>query len=342
MDNITILIKSLLLAPTPSEISRVKTQIQSAIGNININTNSTGKGIKLLNAKEIEAEINTINNSLTRLKVNKDKVFADSSVNKEVTKLKELENQYRKGEITLKQYRAQMDNVRTASAKMSGTLQNVNKDGYSFIQMLTLAGKKILIWGISTQLVYGTLQAIRKGLTTLKDLDTLMVDIAKVTNFTAAAMDNLKKSSFEAGSAFGRTAQDYLKSIAEFSRAGYEERSAGLAKIALLSQNVGELTAEQANQFLLATDAAYKYKGSVGELTKVLDGINEIDNKFATSIQKVSEGVTVAGSISANASVDIAELSSAIGTMTSITQRSGNEAGRAFRSILMNIRQIKG
>jgi len=176
----------------------------------------------------------------------------------------------------------------------------------------------------------------------LKELDGLMVNIAKVTNLSAESMENLKNSAFEASNAFGRTAQDYLKSIGEFSRAGYEGKSADLAKISLLSQNVGELTAEQANSFLLATDAAYKYKGSQEALMGVLDGVNTIDNKFATSIQKVSEGITVAGSIASNASVGVNELASAVGVMTAVTQRSGNEAGRAFRSILMNIRQIKG
>ena len=177
---------------------------------------------------------------------------------------------------------------------------------------------------------------------TLKELDGLMVNIAKVTNMSAEAMNNLKNSAFEASNAFGRTAQDYLKSIGEFSRAGYEGKAEDLAKVSLLSQNVGELTAEQANGFLLATDAAYKYKGSQEELMKVLDGVNTIDNKFATSIQKVSEGITVAGSIASNASVGVNELASAVGVMTAVTQRSGNEAGRAFRGILMNIRQIKG
>ena len=190
--------------------------------------------------------------------------------------------------------------------------------------------------------MYAPLRSLQAGLTTLKELDGLMVNIAKVTNLSAEAMDNLKNSAFEASNAFGRTAQDYLKSIGEFSRAGYEGKSADLAKISLLSQNVGELTAEQANSFLLATDAAYKYKGSQEELMKVLDGVNTIDNKFATSIQKVSEGITVAGSISSNASVGVNELASAVGVMTAVTQRSGNEAGRAFRGILMNIRQVKG
>ena len=68
-----------------------------------------------------------------------------------------------------------------------------------------------------------------------------MVNIAKVTNLSAEAMENLKNRSFEAADAFGRTAQDYLKSVGEFSRAGYEGQSEDLAKISLLSQNVGEI-----------------------------------------------------------------------------------------------------
>jgi FtsZ-binding cell division protein ZapB len=216
------------------------------------------------------------------------------------------------------------------------------KESDTWMKTLTKDFGKMLAWGVVGTAIYGTIRQIKLGLKTLQELDTLMVDIAKVTNLTADAMERLVKGSFDAASSYGRTAQDYLKAVAEFSRAGYEDQAKGLSEISLLAQNVGELTAEQANAFLIATDAAYKYSGSQSELTRVLDGVNQIDNKFATSIQKVSEGITVAGSIAANAGVDINELSAAVGTMTAISQRSGNEAGRAFRSILMNIRQIKG
>jgi TP901 family phage tail tape measure protein len=216
------------------------------------------------------------------------------------------------------------------------------KESDTFMKTLVKDFGKMVAWSIVGTALFGTIRQIKQGLDTLKELDTLMVDIAKVTNLSADAMERLVKGSFDASSSYGRTAQDYLKGVAEFSRAGYEELAKGLSEVSLLAQNVGELTAEQANEFLLATDAAYKYGGSQKELTKVLDGVNEIDNKFATSIQKVSEGITVAGSIAANAGVDINELSAAVGTMTAVTQRSGNEAGRAFRSILMNLRQIKG
>ncbi|MDD4157502.1 MAG: phage tail tape measure protein, partial [Candidatus Cloacimonetes bacterium] len=299
-------------------------------------------GTQLINSKDIEIQIQRINNSLARLKVNKDKVFADSRVVSEVAKLKEMENAFRRGEISARQYSLQLDNLRTRVAQVSGQFRNANRDGYTFTQMLTLATKKIAIWGIGTSLIYGSFNQLKMGLQTLKELDSAMVEIAKVTDLTTESLNRLKDASFDSASAYGRTAQDFLASVAEFSRAGYDTMASGLAEMSLLAQNVGELTAEQANAFLLATDAAYKYKGSQEELGRVLDGVNQIDNRFATSIQKISEGMTVAGSIASNAGVQVDELAAAVGTMTAITQRSGNEAGRAFRSILMNIRQIKG
>lgn len=341
MDKIEVLIKSILQAPTDADIDKLKTQLESKLKNVNINTN--GKGIKLLNSTEIDLYQKKMQNAIDRLKIGKDAIFSKSAISGELSQLTSDINKFgTQGGKSTKELALQFDTLKTHVAQISNEFKNVNKDGYSFTEMVNLATKKILIWGVSTQLVYGSLRRISEGLQTLKELDSLMVDIAKVTDLSAEAMDNLKKSSFETASAFGRTAQDYLKATAEFARAGYEDQSQELSKISLLAQNVGELTSEQANQFLLATDAAYKYAGSQYELGRVLDGVNEIDNKFATSIQKVSEGMTVAGSIASNAGVGVNELAAATGTMTAVTQRTGNEAGRAFRSILMNIRQIKG
>lgn len=236
------------------------------------------------------------------------------------------------------EYDSQISKARTL--RKEATLSMEKSDG--FMKTLSKDFGKMVAWSIVGTALFGSLRQLQQGLETLKELDSLMVDIAKVTNLTTEEMIRLKDASFEVSSAFGRTAQDYLGSVAEFSRAGYDKMAEGLAKVSLLAQNVGELTTEQANQFLLATDAAYKYSGSQEKLTQVLDGVNEIDNKFATSIGKVSEGITVAGSIASNAGVDINELSAAIGTMTAVTQKSGNEMGRAFRGMLMNIRQIKG
>jgi len=282
-------------------------------------------------------------NKLSSLQVGRETVFARPEIQTQMNRFTaDLARVGTVGGRSIRELNLQFAQLTTSVRSATAEITRINGAADSFLTTLSKNFVKMMAWGMVATALYAPLRSLQAGLVTLKELDSLMVNIAKVTNLSAEAMENLKNSAFEAADAFGRTAQDYLKSVGEFSRAGYEGQSEDLAKISLLSQNVGELTAEQANSFLLATDAAYKYKGSQEQLMGVLDGVNTIDNKFATSIQKVSEGITVAGSISANASVGVNELASAVGVMTAVTQRSGNEAGRAFRSILMNIRQIKG
>lgn len=282
-------------------------------------------------------------NRLASLQVGKETVFARPEIQAEMNNLISAVAKFGTvGGKSAKELNLQFAQLTTSVRAATNEITRINGAADSFLTTLSKNFVKMIAWAAVATALYAPLRSLQAGLVTLKELDSLMVNIAKVTNLSAEAMDNLKNSAFEAANAFGRTAQDYLKSIGEFSRAGYEGKAEDLAKVSLLSQNVGELTAEQANGFLLATDAAYKYKGSQEELMKVLDGANIIDNKYATSISKISEGITVAGSIASNASVGVNELSAAIGVMTAVTQRSGNEAGRAFRGILMNIRQIKG
>ena len=132
-------------------------------------------------------------------------------------------------------------------------------------------------------------------------------------------------------------ADEYLNSVANFSRAGYGEQASALAELATKTQIVGDTDAETAQQFLLSMDAAYKYQGSIEQLTKVLDGANEIDNNYATSIEKIAEGLGKVAPIAAQAHVGADELTAAIGTITAVTQRSGTEAATALRALFLNI-----
>lgn len=201
---------------------------------------------------------------------------------------------------------------------------------------------KVAMWGIAMGAIYAPLKSFQDALKDLHEINTQVTTIAKVTGQSIEEVNVLAKKATGVGISMGRTAQEYLASVGEFSKAGYGQSAEDLGKLSLLLQNIGGMAAEEANQFLLATDAAYKFKGSQEELGKVIDSVVTIDNKYATSTQKISDGMTVTGSIAQNAGVSVQELAATIGTMTSITQRSGDEAGRAFRGILMNIRQVKG
>ena len=196
---------------------------------------------------------------------------------------------------------------------------------------------KMLQWQVMGTIVSKTIGAFRDAISTMKAVDDEMVTVRKVTGFTAEQMEKLRDRAYETASAYGEAADEYLNSVAAFARAGYGEQADALAELATKTKLVGDTNAETAQQFLLSVDAAYQYKGNIDALTKVLDGANEIDNKYATSIEKLAEGLGTVAPVAAQAHVGVDELTAAIGTITAVTQRSGSEAARAFRALVLNI-----
>lgn len=196
---------------------------------------------------------------------------------------------------------------------------------------------QMAMWQLLGNAIAGVKRSFTEALETMKDVDDEMVTIRKVTGATTAELDKIEKQAYETASAYGVAADEYLNSVANFSRAGYGEQASALAELATKTQIVGDTDAETAQQFLLSVDAAYQYKGSIEKLTKVLDGANEIDNKYATSISKIAEGLGKVAPIAAQAHVGVDELTAAIGTITAVTQRSGTEASTALRALFLNI-----
>ena len=196
---------------------------------------------------------------------------------------------------------------------------------------------KIVAWQVINATVATMIRSFKDAVSTMKAVDDELVTVRKVTGATAEEMKRLEKQAYGTASAYGVAADEYLESVAAFARAGYGDQAEALAELSTKTQIVGDTTAEVANQFLLAVDAAYQYKGNIESLTKVLDGANEIDNHYATSIEKIAEGLGKVAPIAAQTHVGINELTAAIGTITAVTQRSGTEAATALRALLLNI-----
>ena len=180
-------------------------------------------------------------------------------------------------------------------------------------------------------------QNVQKAARELKAMNAEMVSIQKVTGATGAEMERLKNSAFEVAGDLGATPSDYLASVTKWAQAGYGALSDQLGELSAKTQVVGDVNEETANKFLLAVDAAYKYKGNIAELTKVLDGANEISNNYATSVDKLANGMGIVSSLAEQAGMKVEETMSAIGTITAKTQESGSSAARALRALILNI-----
>ena len=194
------------------------------------------------------------------------------------------------------------------------------------------------IFGIATV----GIQKSRDSVSTLKEMSTLLTEIAKTSNIAGENLKKLGDSSFGIASKYGQTASNYLEGVREMARSGYDSLAKELGELSVLAQSAGDMTAEMANNYLLATDAAYKYGGSVEKLTAALDGANYISNRNSATLTDIADATRVSASFAAEAGVQIDELTAATATMVAGTKLSGSQMGRAFRSIVMNLQQVSG
>lgn len=215
-----------------------------------------------------------------------------------------------------------------------------NVAGKNFLQTFKEKLGKFTGWMSMTYAVSMFTRSIREALTELKEVDTVLTEISKANDkLTDSQLAQIGSNSFGIASKYGKTATDYLTGVQEMSRAGYTNAEA-MGELSTAAQGAGDMTADVANQFIIAADKAYKMNGSVEELTKTLDGINYITNNNAVNMSELSEGFSIVSSTAASFGVRADELAAALGTMAATTQQSGSEVARAFRAILLNIRQV--
>lgn len=258
--------------------------------------------------------------------------------------LDELYNSWKSGNISdsefiagvknasgsLKTLRANFAETRNETDKLTNST-NVLGDTFSHIV------GKITVWQVVNAAVATVKRSFVEAIRTMKQVDTEMTAIQKVTGNTAAEMEKLGNTAYEAASKYGVAVTDYLESVGTFAKAGYKEMSEDMAELATKTQLVGDVTSDIANQFILSADAAYKMKGNVEELNDVLDKANEIENNYATSIQKMAEGFPIVANVASMANMSIDELMAALGTITAVTQESGTKAATALRALILNI-----
>ena len=182
---------------------------------------------------------------------------------------------------------------------------------------------------------------IRNAFNEFKEVDTILTEISKTSGQAREELESLGKTAYESASAYGRTVTDYLNAVKEMNRAGfYGEAGNQMAELSLLAQSAGDLDSTLANDYLLATNAAFQLQGDIEKLNGVLDGQDLITNRNAISMQDMSEAMKVVGSQAANSRVGVDELSAAIGTMVSSTRKSGNEVATSLKAIFINLQNV--
>lgn len=246
---------------------------------------------------------------------------------------------------------ANKQRLATSADELKGYTKQVNaikaeatalgKTGKSVAQELQQGFKRIGEFAYTYGAIQKVENAITSSLNELKNINTIVTEISKAADVPVKQLKDLETSSFSIASKYGQKASDYLLGVQEMTRAGYSDTS-GMAELSTLAQSAGDMTAELANQYLIASDMAFGYGGNVEKLNALLDSQNQITNRNAVNMTELANATKIVASQAAQSGVAEDKMTAALSTMIATTQQGGEIAARSFKGILMNLQQVTG
>ena len=145
--------------------------------------------------------------------------------------------------------------------------------------------------------LYRVFGIIKQGVNYVKEIDTALTELKKVTNETSTSYKEFLQTMSQTAGKVGSTVKDLTTMAAEWARLGYSmEDSAKLARSTAILLNVSEFQdATSASEALISTMQAFGY--AANESQHVVDILNEVGNNYAIS----SDGIATALQDSASA-----------------------------------------
>lgn len=247
---------------------------------------------------KLQKELAESNNEYTKLQSSA-KGFV--SIQQRLAKANTIEAWNQKNSAATKEVlsanQAYIDSLRDINSQMSETkfneiadgfkrsensMRGINKLGASLKDQFSQAAQSFTQWLSVSSGIMLLISKTREAIIEIKELDNILTEISKTSDMTSQQLNQLGMEAYDAASKYGRTASDYLLGVQEMARSGfYGDKGTAMAEQSLLAQSAGDMNAELANNYILATNAAYKFNGEADKLNAVLDGQNSINKMVA-------------------------------------------------------------
>lgn len=181
---------------------------------------------------------------------------------------------------------------------------------------------------------YRIIGMIKNGIQVVRDLDTALTEMRKVSDETVSSLKNFQDVSFDIAKSVGTTAKQIQNSTADFMRLGESlEEAAKSAEVANILLNVSEFeNIDDATSSLVAMSAAYDELDKI----EIVDKLNLIGNNFAISTDGLASALQKSASALTTAGNDIDE-AIALATAANQVVQDPDSVGAGIRTVALRI-----
>lgn len=199
----------------------------------------------------------------------------------------------------------------------------------------------LLKYYTSTMGIHGVIRVLRQGITYIREIDTALTELKKVTSETASTYDNFLQTASKTASVLGGTVSDFVSATADFARLGYTLQEASqLAEAATVYKNVGDgiTDVSQASESIISTMKAFGVEAT--DVMGIIDRFNEVGNNFAISSTGIGEAMQRSASALYEAGNTIDESIALITGANSVVQNP-EQVGTALKTLALRLRGAK-
>lgn len=311
------------------------------------NNNTVENQQALIKAEsELDIEVKKVTNSVRTMNATLAKDSAVSSLHNQIQKfyndngaahkkwgaqLKQMLSETASGAEVTKE---RITEIRTAFNGVASAAQQAGKMGKTWFQSLKDATKFLTYWTSPTFITMKAIAEVKQGISSIKQLDTALVDLKKTTTMTASQLEDFYYDSNDVAKQMGVTTEEIINQAAEFSRLGYSSAEAAtqMAKYSSWFKTISPgMSIEQAGDTLTSVMKAFKY--DVQDVEKIMSMINTVGNNFAVSNADISEILTRSSSAMMEANNSLAD-TIAVGTAATEITRDAASVGTALKTKL--------
>ena len=257
----------------------------------------------------------------------------------------------------IRRLQASLDGLDDRGVKLAGQqfknltkqAQVMGKTGLTVFDKLKAKAKEYAAYLSAAEIFMYAEQAFREIFNTVKEIDTAMTGLYRVTDLTAAEYDTLFDNMINSAKEYGATLNDIINATTDWVRAGFDANtSLGLAEVTTMYQHISDLDYDTAAENLITAYNGFKdelngaFAGDqVAAVEYIADIFNELDNNFAVTSAGLGEALTRSASALDLAGNSIQETAGMVTGIVEVTQ-DPEKAGSALKVLSLRLRGMKG
>lgn len=183
----------------------------------------------------------------------------------------------------------------------------------------------------------------QNGIQTIRELDTALTEMRKVSDETVSSLEKFQKASFDLADSIGTTALEVQNSTADFMRLGYTlEEASKLSQDANIYANVGDMNIDEATEHMISSIQAWRseFDSTTQASMEIIDRYNKIGNEFAITSADIGSAMErTSAALKAGGNT----LNESIGLITAgnLIQQDADTTANALKVMSLRIRGSK-